>query len=191
MTSKSNSKAGATLDQVKGNATSIVVMQQRRCPNFDVFDAVFGSSPGVNPVYPTEVGAGGGQESDVDDSPSTQAPSLHTPSLLLHIAAGCRVEEESEAPVAHAAAPAALAAAPAAPAALAAAPAAPKSRVTQAAAPVAQAAAPAAPAAPAAAAAPAGKPAAAFHLAPCKKEKKMDLGEAYLKAQQSRIESQV
>ena len=181
MTSKSNSKAGATLDQVKGNATSIVVMQQRRCPNFDVFDAVFGSSPGVNPVYPTEVGAGGGQESDVDDSPSTQAPSLHTPSLLLHIAAGCRVEEESEAPVAHAAAPAALAAAPAAP----------KSRVTQAAAPVAQAAAPAAPAAPAAAAAPAGKPAAAFHLAPCKKEKKMDLGEAYLKAQQSRIESQV
>jgi hypothetical protein len=34
-----------------------------------------------------------------------------------------------------------------------------------------------------------GNPPAAFHLAPSKKEKKLDLGEAYLKAQQSRIES--
>jgi hypothetical protein len=35
----------------------------------------------------------------------------------------------------------------------------------------------------------AGNAPAAFHLAPSKKEKKMDLGEAYLKAQQSRIAS--
>lgn len=34
-----------------------------------------------------------------------------------------------------------------------------------------------------------GKPAATFHLAPSKKEKKMDLGEAYLKAQHARIDS--
>jgi hypothetical protein len=39
------------------------------------------------------------------------------------------------------------------------------------------------------AAAAAGKAPAPFHLAPSKKEKKMDLGEAYLKAQQTRIES--
>jgi hypothetical protein len=35
-----------------------------------------------------------------------------------------------------------------------------------------------------------GKAAAAFHLAPSKKEKKMDLGEAYLKAQQTRTDAQ-
>jgi hypothetical protein len=46
------------------------------------------------------------------------------------------------------------------------------------------------PSRPSAAPAAAGKPAAVFHLAPSKKEKKMDLGEAYLKAQQSRIDSQ-
>ena len=35
----------------------------------------------------------------------------------------------------------------------------------------------------------AGKAPATFHLAPSKKEKKMDLGEAYLAAQQLRIDS--
>jgi hypothetical protein len=34
-----------------------------------------------------------------------------------------------------------------------------------------------------------GNPPATFHLAPSKKDKKMDLAEAYLRAQQSRIES--
>jgi hypothetical protein len=38
-------------------------------------------------------------------------------------------------------------------------------------------------------AATAGKAPAIFHLAPSKKEKKLDLGEAYLAAQQWRIES--
>jgi hypothetical protein len=36
---------------------------------------------------------------------------------------------------------------------------------------------------------PGGKPAATFHLAPSKKVVKLDLGEAYLKAQQLKIES--
>ena len=44
-------------------------------------------------------------------------------------------------------------------------------------------------AAPATGATPAGKGPAAFHLQPSKKQVKMDLGEAYLKAQQIRIES--
>jgi hypothetical protein len=44
--------------------------------------------------------------------------------------------------------------------------------------------------APTAPVAPAGKHAAVFHLAPSKKEKKMDLGEAYMKSQQIRTDTQ-
>ena len=157
LANKSNSKAGATAEQIKSNSTSILVMQQKRCPNFDVFDAVFGSSPNVKPVHPTEVGGGGGHNSDGeggDALPDSQEDMLESPSLLGHIAEGCCGAEKPLPPP------------PPPPPPLATAPPPPATAATG------------------------GKPAAAFHLAPSKKEKKLDLGEAYLKAQQSRIESQ-
>jgi hypothetical protein len=150
MTSKSNSKAGATLLQIKANATSIVVMQQKRCPNFDVFDAVFGSSPSIQPVHPTEVGAGG--ESDSPE-PEFEVPEVENEDPSAPYDAPS-LEDDTAAPAAVSAR-----AAPAAPAAPKPAPAPVQHRIV----------APAASAAPAAAA---GKPAAAFHLAPSKKEKK-------------------
>jgi hypothetical protein len=136
--SKANSTAGCTLQQIAANNTSLLIMQQKRCPNFDVFEAVFSNTPNVKPVSPIEIGADGDDDDDGEE--------------------GCR---EAAAVVTTRPPPPPP---PAAPAAAAAA------------------------AAPAAAAA-AGKAPAPFHLAPSKKEKKMDLGEAYLKAQQSRMES--
>lgn len=136
MASKSNSKAGATAEQIMSNSTSLLVMQQKRCPNFDVFDAVFGSSPNVKPVHPTECGGGGEDSSDEEGDDA-----LHD------------YQDDIVLPKALPPTPTSTTAAPPPPAT-------------------------------------AGKAAAGFYLAPSKKEKKMDLGEAYLKAQQSRIESQ-
>ena len=48
--SKANSTAGCTLQQIAANNTSLLVMQQKRCPNFDVFEAVFSNTPNVKPV---------------------------------------------------------------------------------------------------------------------------------------------
>ena len=158
MASKSNSKAGVTAEQLASNSTSLLVMQQKRCPSFDIFDAVFGSCPNVKPVHPTEVG--GGFDSDADEAFGDSQQEMN------EVAAA--VPALAPAPTAAAAAPDAAPAAAAAPAVLAAA---------------------AAPAVRAANAAAGGKAEAPFHLAPSKKEKKMDLGEAYLKAQQTRIES--
>jgi hypothetical protein len=139
MASKSNSKAGATAEQIMSNSTSLLVMQQKRCPNFDVFDAVFGSSPNVKPVYPTECGGGGQNSSDgeADDTILDSQDDI--------VSGGGVVHDPLPRPP---------------------------------------------PLPSLATAVPGGKPAAAFHLAPSKKEKKLDLGEAYLRAQQSRIESQ-
>ncbi len=152
--SKGNSTAGCTAQQIACRQTSLLVMQQKRCPSFNVFDECFSSTPNVKPVYPQEVGS-------VEDSQ------------------GLPVEEQSEPDEPPATPPAALVASFA-------------QQVTSLAAPKAAAAPPTqlvpSRAAPQAAGG-GGKPAASFHLAPSKKEKKMDLGEAYLKAQQSRIES--
>ncbi len=135
--SKANSTAGCTLEQIAANHTSLLVMQQKRCLNFDVFHAVFSATPSVKPVSPIEIGADGDDDDEVarDPPPAPCAP------------------------------PRALPPGPPPPPAAAAAVAAP------------------------AAGGGVGKAPAPFHLAPPKKEKKMDLGEAYLKAQQSRIES--
>ncbi len=147
-------------------------MQQKRCPNFDCFDLVFGSSPSVNPVSPTEVGSGGND----DVEPDTQDTAVDADT------------DESQGD-AQAATGGDVAAAASAAAAVAATGGAVKPAASAAQAATGGAVKPAASAAQAATAT-AGKAAAAFHLAPSKKEKKLDLGEAYLKAQQSRIESQ-
>lgn len=146
--SKGNSTAGCTALQISSNQTSLRLMQQKRCLCFDVFHAVFASSPNVNPVHPKEVGA-------IEDEPDSQ-------NSLMYEDEDTHVQDEVS-PV-EAATVQAEARVPA------------KRTATQAAGAAPQTAG-------------VGKAAAPFHLAPSKKEKKMDLGEAYLKAQQSRIDS--
>ncbi len=170
LASKGNSTAGCTALQIAGNKTSLLAMQQKRCSFFDAFDDVFSESPNVKPVHPIEVGHDGDDElpdsqNTVDEVFEGRAPSPDGVTPYPH-RAPCRAPS----PV--------LARAGAAP---------PLSKAATA---PSAALAPQAALAPSAGLAPqAGKPAAAFHLAPSKKEKKVDLGEAYLKAQTARIES--
>ena len=169
---KGNSCAGATFQQILSNTTSLLVMQHKKCPSFEAMQKLFGESPSCKPVHPQEVGGmsddGDTYEDDGDDGQEYQAPAL--------------AEDAAVPPTPTGKAPAA-ATAPLAPAT------------------GKSAAAAAAPAA-------TGKAAAAFHLAPSKnkvrhhchrrhhcvyvtvtQDKKMDLGEAYMKAQQLKIES--
>lgn len=142
-------------------------MQQKRCPFFDAFDKVFSESPNVKPVHPIEVGHDG----DDDELPDSQI----TVDELLE---GRAPSPDGIIPYPHRD-PSLTAPVHVVPA-----------RACAALTPSKAATAPSAALAPQAAPAPqAGKPAAPFHLAPSKKEKKMDLGEAYLKAQTARIES--
>ena len=168
---KGNSCAGATAQQIFSNTTSLLVMQHKKCPSFEAMEKLFGESPSCKPVHPQELGGmsdeGDTCEDDGDDGQEYQAPALAEAAAVAPAA--------TEAPAA--------ATAPLAPATGKAA---------------AAAAAPAA----------TGKAAASFHLAPSKnkvrhhchrrhhcvyvtvtQDKKMDLGEAYMKAQQLKIES--
>jgi hypothetical protein len=171
---KGNSCAGATAQQIFSNTTSLLVMQHRKCPSFEAMEKLFGETPSCKPVNPQELGGmsdegeGDSIEDDGDDGQEYQAPALAE-------AAAAAPAETGKAPAA--------ATAPLAPATGKAA-------------------------AAAAALAATGKAAAAFHLAPSKgkvrhhchrrhhcvyvtvtQDKKMDLGEAYMKAQQLKIES--
>jgi hypothetical protein len=159
------------------------VMQHKMCPHFEIFDALFGATPAINPVASTEVGDDDWSDDEEDEdvaftvtAPAVESPAavaapaaVATPAAVAPLSAGAKralaaVTDPSTAP-----APV-LAVAVAAPAPLRAAGGAVKPQT----APVT----------------PAGKPAAVFHLAPSKKEKKMDLGEAYMKSQQIRTDTQ-
>jgi hypothetical protein len=144
--SKGNSLAGATVQQIAANKTSLTVMQHKKCPSFGSFNIVFGESPNCKPVHPMEVGG--------SDEPDSIPESLDD--------AACDVEGEVDFAPSPRKVPA------------------PKQRAATSTVISALATA---------VIATGGNPPATFHLAPSKKEKKMDLGEAYLKAQQSRIES--
>jgi hypothetical protein len=151
LSSKGNSLAGATAKQIALNKTSLLVMQLKKCPCFDIFERIFGQTPGVKPVHPKE--GGGMAVSEADDDAADDAPPPP--------------EELATAPP-----PADLATAP--PRTSCAPPPAVRVPTTQA---LVAAPAPAAP----------GKGPAQFHLTPSKKAPKLDLGEAYLKAQESKI----
>ena len=113
-------------------------MQHKTCACFEIFDAIFGSSPNVKPVCPLEVGDDGDvlPDSQEDITPAAPAPAPVAAPAPLHAAGGGVRAPSATVPVTP------------------------------------------------------GKAAAPFHLAPSKKEKKMDLGEAYLKAQQTRTDTQ-
>jgi hypothetical protein len=154
--SKGNSTAGCSAEQIAANKTSLLMLQQKRCPCFDAFDEVFSSTPNVKPIYPIEIGAIG---DDGDEEPESQrSDNIHD-----RICDPTPPPAVQEVPVRAGASPPDRGPPPPPPAQVL------PSRASTAA---------------------GGKSAAAFHLAPSKKEKKMDLGEAYLKAQQSRVESQ-
>ncbi len=163
--SKGNSTAGCSAQQIASNQTSLLMMQLKRCPSFTAFDECFSDTPNVRPVHPQEIG------SIPDDVEYTV--------VEVEADEGSDIDEHQPAtpPAVHPATP------PAAPVSS-------SSQQVPSRAPLKAAAPQPVPsrAAPQAAGG-GGKPAATFHLAPSKKEKKMDLGEAYLKAQQSRIES--
>jgi hypothetical protein len=161
--SKGNSTAGATAQQIASNTTSLLVMQHKKCPSFEAMQKLFGESPSCKPVRPQEIG--GMSDGDCDS-----------------------VEDEGddgqEFPAAAVVGDTAPNAAP---------PPATGKALSAAAAPLA------------ATTGKAAAVAAVFHLAPSKnkvrnhchrrvyvtvtQEKKMDLGEAYMKAQQLKIES--
>ncbi len=161
--SKGNSTAGCSAQQIASNQTSLLMMQLKRCPSFTAFDECFSETPNVRPVHPQEIGS---IPVDVADA-------------VVEADEDSDIDEHQPAtpPAVHPATP----------------PAAPVSSSTQqvpSRAPLKAAAPQPVPsrAAPQAAGG-GGKPAATFHLAPSKKDKKMDLGEAYLKAQHARIDS--
>jgi hypothetical protein len=194
--SKGNSTAGCTSQQIASHQTSLLVMQLKRCPSFNVFDQCFSETPNVKPVYPQEIGGNpdevaiedsqveageAGEGSDLDEHEPATPPAAPVASSSQQVPSRAALEHQPATPPAgH---PANQPAAPVASssqqvpsrAALKAAAPQPVQLVPSRAAPQA--------------AGGGGKPAATFHLAPSKKEKKMDLGEAYLKAQQARIES--
>jgi hypothetical protein len=156
LSSKGNSLAGATAQQIAANATSLNVMRYKKCPCFEVFNEVFGESPNCKPVFPMEIGAEaecGDVFDEQDNLPPhpahemIQAPPSGPPRQGVSTALPPSVSKAATAAAAKAAAAAA-----------------------------------------AAVAAPKGAP-ATFHLQPSKKEKKIDLGEAYLRAQQARMVS--
>jgi hypothetical protein len=157
LASKGNSLAGATAHQIATNATSLLVMQHKKCACFEIFDAVFGSSPNVKPVCPLEVGGDPCPDSQEDPDEDSDLPA---PARVRTGGGAVKADpdEASDLP-----APARVRTGGGAVKALF-----PTAPVTLA----------------------PGKVAAAFHLAPSKKEKKMDLGEAYLKAQQTRTDTQ-
>jgi hypothetical protein len=64
MGAKGNSLAGATAVEIHQNSTSLIVKQHKKCPCFDVFQNIFGETPGVKPVHPKE---GGGMAPDEED----------------------------------------------------------------------------------------------------------------------------
>ena len=163
LSSKGNSLAGATAKQIVLNKTSLIVLQHKKCPCFDVFERIFGHTPGVKPVHPKE-GGGMAAETDDDDDAVDDAP--HSPAVL--------ATSPPPAVLATATCPAPPRTSCAAPPAVLAT--APPSRTPA----LVSAPVQAAPAAP-------GKGPAQFHLAPSKKAPKLDLGEAYLKAQESKI----
>ncbi len=73
LSSKGNSLAGATAKQIGLNKTSLIALQHKKCPCFDVFERIFGHTPGVKPVYPKE-GGGMAAESEDDDDAVDDAP---------------------------------------------------------------------------------------------------------------------
>lgn len=169
--SKGNSTAGCSSEQIAANKTSLLMIQRKRCPCFDAFDEVFSSTPNVKPVHPLEVGA----MEDGDDPDSQQSGDIPPFDSRLDFDLHDRPRDPPSPPAFILAPPSGAPPPERAP---------PPPRPAQ--------VLPSRPSTAAAVAPPpaAGRPAAVFHLAPSKKEKKMDLGEAYLKAQQSRIDSQ-
>ena len=157
LASKSNSNAGASAQQILSNSTSLMVMQHKKCSVFEIFDKVFGTSPNVRPVNPQEIGDYASEEA----FPDSQEEVLPSNAAHVHAAA---------VPPAHAAViapPPPLETAPV--------------RAAVIAPPPPLETAPVRAAVPANVSTAGGRAAASFHLAPSKKEKKMDLGEAYLK----------
>jgi hypothetical protein len=155
LASKSNSTAGATAAQIATNATSLLVMQHKKCPAFEAFNLIFGESPNCKPVNPREIGSFEAELNEDTDLGIADLAEAEVKYGTTIIAPPSGAQDGGCCPP-------------------------PKAAVT------------------------AGKPAAPFHLAPSKKvfpfpfihhhspfhqDKKMDLGEAYLKAQQTRIES--
>ena len=67
MGAKGNSLAGATAAEIHQNSTSLIVKQHKKCPCFDVFQKIFGETPGVKPVHPKE---GGGMAADDEEDQS-------------------------------------------------------------------------------------------------------------------------
>jgi hypothetical protein len=157
--SKGNSTAGCSAQQIASNQTSLLMMQLKRCPSFTAFDECFSETPNVRPVHPQEIGS---IPDEVEDS-AVEAD--ESSDLDEHQPATPAVVHPATPPAATVSSSSQQVPSRAAlkPAAL-------------------QRAAPQA-------AGGGGKPAATFHLAPSKKDKKMDLGEAYLKAQHARIDS--
>ena len=161
LSSKGNSTAGCSALQIAANKSSLLAMQVKKCSFFEAFHDVFSESPNVKPVHPIEIGHNDGDE-ELPDSQNT----------VDEVVEGRAPSPDGVTPHPHRAP--------------SRAPSPPRRVCGGAVAPPPSKAA----TAPSAAVAPqTGKPAAAFHLAPSKKEKKMDLGEAYLKAQTARIES--
>jgi hypothetical protein len=165
--SKGNSKAGASAHQIASNSTSLIVLQHKKCPCFEKFSLCFGQTPNVKPVDPQEIG---GMAPDTGDAMAADnIPDSFEDDIDFGMdqpVSPCVAADSS-----NAAAKASVAAASA--------------TAAQGAADIAYGKKPLA----ASALAAVGKGPAQFHLAPSKKAPKMDLGEAYLKAQQSKIES--
>ena len=77
LTSKGNSKAGATAQQIASNTTSVLVMQHKKCPCFEIFDKIFGETPNVKPVHPLEIGENDWKDKDdeeIEDDVAQPAP---------------------------------------------------------------------------------------------------------------------
>ena len=73
--SKGNSLAGATAKQIGLNKTSLIALQHKKCPCFDVFERIFGHTPGVKPVHPKEGGGMAAETEDDDDAVDDAPPS--------------------------------------------------------------------------------------------------------------------
>lgn len=159
LASKSNSLAGATAEQVAQNRTSLAVLQLQKCPSFEAFDLVFGHTPGVKPVTPMEIGSMQPAMADSNNAPALDAEVTGGGGGVAEAFATRNVAETF----------------------------ATRNGTTGIIAPNSVSAAAIKGAVATGKAA--GNAAAPFHLAPSRKEPKMDLGEAYLKAQELKIGS--
>jgi hypothetical protein len=160
------------------NTTSLLVLQYKKCAVFEIFDQVFGTTPNARPVNPQEIGGEPSDDSQVEPNdgarPAANAVAPVRPAA--NAVAPVRSAANAVAPVR----PAANAVAPVRPAAPVRPDANDVAQVAQVRADVTASVLQRMESATAATAA-TGRTPAAFHLAPSKKEKKMDLGEAYMK----------